>query len=52
MSKLTERLDALRELIQSQGFLTGDGLSNEVNIRIFCKPLRIVRRASSKRHAS
>lgn len=36
MSKLTERLDALRGLVQSQGFLTGDGLSNEVNIRIFC----------------
>ena len=36
MSELTERLDALRALIQSQGFLTGDGLSNEVNIRIFC----------------
>ena len=36
MSKLTERLDALRELVQSQGFLNGDGLSNEVNIRIFC----------------
>ena len=36
MSELTERLDALRALIQSHGFLTGDGLSNEVNIRIFC----------------
>ena len=36
MSELTERLDALRTLIQSHGFLTGDGLSNEVNIRIFC----------------
>ena len=36
MSDLTERLDALRVLMQSQGFLTGDGLSNEVNIRIFC----------------
>ena len=36
MSALTERLDALRALIQSHGFLTGDGLSNEVNIRIFC----------------
>ena len=36
MSELTERLDALRALIQSHGFLTGDGLSNEVNIRSFC----------------
>ena len=36
MSVLTERLDALRTLVQSNGFLTGDGLSNEVNIRIFC----------------
>ena len=36
MSVLTERLDALRALVQSNGFLTGDGLSNEVNIRIFC----------------
>ena len=36
MNELTERLDALRALIQSHGFLTGDGLSNEVNIRIFC----------------
>ena len=36
MSKLNERLDALRKLVQSQDFLNGTGLSNEVNIRIFC----------------
>lgn len=36
MSDINERLDSLRELIQSQEFLEGKGLSNEVNIRIFC----------------
>ena len=36
MSNLNERLDSLRELVQSQEFLEGKGLSNEVNIRIFC----------------
>ena len=36
VSVLNERLDSLRALIQSEGFLTGDGLSNEVNIRVFC----------------
>ena len=36
MSQLNERLDALRELLQSQEFLEGKALSNEVNIRIFC----------------
>ena len=36
MSKLNERLDALRKLVQSQDFLTGNGLSNEGNIRSFC----------------
>ena len=36
MSKLTERLDTLRTLIQEPEFLEGKGLSNEVNIRIFC----------------
>lgn len=36
MSKLNEHLDALRKLVQSQDFLNGKGLSNEVNIRIFC----------------
>lgn len=36
MSLLTERMDDLRELLQSERFLNGDGLSNEVNIRIFC----------------
>lgn len=36
MSNINERLDALRGLIQSREFLEGKGLSNEVNIRIFC----------------
>lgn len=36
MSDLKERLDKLRELIQTEEFLEGKGLSNEVNIRIFC----------------
>jgi hypothetical protein len=31
-----ERLDNLRALIQDPEFLEGKGLSNEVNIRIFC----------------
>ena len=33
---MNERLDELKRLIQSQEFLEGKGLSNEVNIRIFC----------------
>ena len=33
---LMERLDNLRALIQEPEFLEGKGLSNEVNIRIFC----------------
>ena len=33
---LMERLDNLRALIQKSEFLEGKGLSNEVNIRIFC----------------
>ena len=36
MSELMERLDNLRALIQEPEFLEGKGLSNEVNIRIFC----------------
>ena len=36
MSELMERLDNLRALIQTPEFLEGKGLSNEVNIRIFC----------------
>lgn len=36
MSELNERLDKLRLLIQDKDFLEGRGLSNEVNIRIFC----------------
>ena len=36
MSNLMERLDNLRALIQKREFLEGKGLSNEVNIRIFC----------------
>lgn len=33
---IEERLDKIRALIQDEKFLTGKGLSNEVNIRIFC----------------
>ncbi len=36
MNNLMERLDKLRSLIQDPDFLEGKGLSNEVNIRIFC----------------
>lgn len=36
MSTIEERLDKVRELIQDDDFLEGKGLSNEVNIRIFC----------------
>lgn len=36
MKDIKERLDEVRELIQQDDFLEGRGLSNEVNIRIFC----------------
>lgn len=36
MSNMKERLDHLRTEIQKADFLDGKGLSNEVNIRIFC----------------
>lgn len=36
MAPIKERLDNLRERIQQPEFLEGKGLSNEVNIRIFC----------------
>jgi len=36
MQDTVKGLDKVRELIQSQEFLEGKGLSNEVNIRIFC----------------
>ena len=36
MDNLNERLDNLKEEIQKPEFLEGKGLSNEVNIRIFC----------------
>ena len=36
MSDIKERLDKVRVLIQKSDFLEGKGLSNEVNIRIFC----------------
>ena len=36
MSELNERLDNLKKLIQQDEFLEGKGLSNEVNIRLFC----------------
>ena len=36
MSHIEERLDKVKALIQEVDFLEGKGLSNEVNIRIFC----------------
>lgn len=36
MSDIKERLDKVRELITQEEFLEGKGLSNEVNIRLFC----------------
>ena len=36
MGDIQKRLDNVRQMIQSQDFLEGKGLSNEVNIRIFC----------------
>lgn len=36
MSNITERLDNLKRVIQEDDFLQGRGLSNEVNIRMFC----------------
>ena len=36
MSNINERLDHLKLEIQKADFLEGKGLSNEVNIRIFC----------------
>lgn len=36
MNDIKERLDRVRELINLEEFLEGKGLSNEVNIRIFC----------------
>ena len=36
MADIKERLDNLRVHIQEAEFLEGKGLSNEVNIRIFC----------------
>ena len=36
MSAIEERLDKVRTLIQDDDFLESKGLSNEVNIRIFC----------------
>ena len=51
MSDINKRLDTLRELIQSKDLLEGKGLSNEVNIRIFCydpKEEMIVRHFTEK----
>ena len=36
MSDILERLDRLKEKIQDEKFLKGMGLSNEVNLHIFC----------------
>lgn len=54
MANLLERLDNLRKLIQEPEFLEGKGLSNEVNIRIFCYDPRsemTVRHFVEKLHA-
>ena len=51
MSNLPERLDKLRYLIQKPEFLEGKGLSNEVNIQIFCydaKEEMVVRRFTER----
>lgn len=36
IGNIKERLDKVRELLRDEDFLEGRGLSNEVNIRIFC----------------
>ncbi len=36
MSNIEEHLDKVRELVKNNDFLHSKGLSNEVNIRIFC----------------
>ncbi len=36
LGRIKERLDKVWALIQEPEFLEGKGLSNEVNIRIFC----------------
>ena len=36
MTDIKERLDLLKQTIQEDDFLQGKGLSNEVNIRMFC----------------
>lgn len=36
MATLSERLDAIKERIQSDEYLDGKGLSNELNITVFC----------------
>ncbi len=36
MADIRERLDLLKQTIQEEDFLQGKGLSNEVNIRMFC----------------
>lgn len=36
MSDIAQRLDYLKKTIQEDDFLQGKGLSNEVNIRMFC----------------
>ena len=36
MGNINERLDKVKLLVQNTDFLQGKGLSNEINIRIFC----------------
>ena len=40
MLEITERLDHLKMTIQEEDFLKGRGLSNEVNIRMFCYDIK------------
>lgn len=36
MTNINEKLDRLKSTLQDENFLSGKGLSNEVNIRMFC----------------
>ena len=36
MRTIEERLDKIRKLMEDDDFLESKGISNEVNIRIFC----------------
>lgn len=36
MKNVKERLDEMKAMMQDSDYLEGKGLSNEINIRIFC----------------